>query len=129
MAANRIFFPTALLDVWIADERVELAGDELLLREEGRRYRIAEAVHVVTDVAGGGDGNKLLGKVKTQTQLQAISAEVLETSMIVGDDAYEVVPGFIGTPMGAAPAPQPSPEVPAPTTEEELLAQFLMKSL
>lgn len=134
MQPNRIFFPQALLDTWIADERVELTGDELLLKEEGRRYRIAEAVRVMADVAGGGDAHALLGKVKTRAQLDPLAAEVLETSLIVGDDAYDVVPGFVGEPVGAfdrAEAP-PQPATGSPsvaTNDEELLASFLLKSL
>ena len=131
MQPNRVFFPQALLDTWIADERVELAGDELLLKDEGRRYKIAEAVRVVTDVAGGGDAHKLLGKVKTRAQLEPLSAELLETSIVVGDDAFDVVPGFVGEPVGAFEARAEAaiqPTTPA-GSDEELLAQFLLKSL
>jgi hypothetical protein len=132
MQPNRIFFPQTVLDTWIADERVELTGDELLLKEEGRRYKIAEAVRVVTDVAGGGDAHQLLGKVKTRSQLEPLSAELLETSMVLGDDAYDVVPGFVGEPIGAFEAdqkPQPAKGAPSVTNDEELLASFLLKSL
>jgi hypothetical protein len=131
MQANRIFFPQALLDAWIADERVELAGDELLLKEEGRKYKIAEAVRVVTDVAGGGDAHHLLGKVKTRAQLEPFSAELLETSLVLGDDAYDVVPGFVGEPIGAFESRAEVVQQPATTAanDEELLAQFLLKSL
>jgi hypothetical protein len=125
MRPNRVFFPQPLLDSWIAEERVELSGDELLLRDEGRRYTIAEAVHVLRDAAGGGDHLALLGKVKTRDQLEGLGAEVFEASMIVGDDAYDVVPGFVGEPIGQAPAAAPS----ADANEEDLLAQFLIKSL
>lgn len=125
MRPNRVFFPQPLLDTWIAEERVELTGDQLLLRDEGRRYTIAEAVHVIRDAAGGGDVRSLIGKVKTRDQLGDLGAEVFEGSMIVGDDAYDVVPGFVGEPNGQAPAAAPS----ADANEEDLLAQFLIKSL
>lgn len=125
MRPNRVFFPQPLLDTWIAEERVELTGDQLLLRDEGRRYNIAEAVHVIRDAAGGGDAMSLIGKVKTRDQLGELGAEVFENSMIVGDDAYDVVPGFVGEPIGQAPAAAPS----ADANEEDLLAQFLIKSL
>jgi hypothetical protein len=131
MQPNRVFFPQALLDAWIADERVELTGDELLLKDEGRRYRIAEAVRVMTDVAGGGDAHKLLGKVKTRDQLMPLSAELLEGSMVVGDDAYDVIPGFVGEPVGAFETRVEVAQQPATSAanDEDLLAQFLLKSL
>src|SRR5689334_9161852 len=52
MQPNRVFFPQALLDNWVADERIELSGIELMLRDEGRRFKIEEAVHIVRDVSG-----------------------------------------------------------------------------
>jgi hypothetical protein len=124
---NRVFFPQALLDAWIADERVEITGTELLLRDEGRRYAIREGFHVLRDAAGGGDAKQLLGKVKTKDQLDSIGAEVFEASMILGDDAYDVVPGFVGEPVGIAEAS--GPRANAGAGEEDLLAQFLLKSL
>ncbi len=127
MRPNRVFFPQPLLDAWIADERVDLSGTELLLRDEGRRYTIAEAYHVVRDAAGGGDRAGLVGKVKTRDQVGEIGAEVFEGSMILGDDAYDVVPGFVGEPVGMVEAP--STRASANANEEDLLAQFLLKSL
>jgi hypothetical protein len=122
MGQNRVFFPQALLDTWIADDRVDLTGEELLLKDEGRKFKISEAVHVLREVAGAGDAPGMVGKVKTRAQLSALNAEILEGSMIIGDDAYDVVPGFIGEPIGSS--------IPAGAqNEEEMLAQFLMKSL
>ena len=132
MRPNRVFFPQTLLDTWLADDRVELTGDALLLREEGRRFQIAEAVHVIRDVAGGGDAAKLLGKVKTREQLVSMNAELFESSMVLGDDAYDVIPGFLGEPIGAFAShrSEHSQLAPSPAqNDEELLAQFLMKSL
>jgi hypothetical protein len=125
MRPNRVFFPQPLLDAWVADERIDISGAELLLRDEGRRYQISEAVHVLRDAAGGGDRAQLLGKVKTRDQLSEIGAEVFESSMILDDDAYDVLPGFVGTPIGAAPPANPT----ADRNEEDLLEQFLLKSL
>ena len=121
MGQNRLFFPQTLLDSWISDDRVELVGDELTLRDEGRRYRIVEAVHILREVAGAGDAAQLVGKVKTRPQLASVSAEILEGSMIVGEDAYDVAPGFVGEPLGVVSQ--------AAHNEEDMLAQFLMKSL
>ncbi len=125
MRPNRVFFPQALLDTLIADERVDITGDVLLLRDQGRRYTISEGVHVFRDASGGGDAAGLVGHVKTREQLSEIGAEVFENSMILGDEAYDVVPGFIGEPVGA-----PTPKSPhAEHNEEDLLAQFLLKNL
>ena len=132
MPPNRVFFPQAVLDGWIAEDRVDLAGEELLLKDEARKFKIIEAMHVLREVAGGGDSASLVGKVKTREQLLSMNAEVLEGSMILGDNAYDVAPGFVGEPIGAFDRDRPSNRVgPTPQAEndEQLLAQFLMKSL
>lgn len=129
MRPNRVFFPQALLDAWIGDERVDVTSDVLVLKDEARKFKIVEALHVVRDVAGGGDANKLVGRVKTRDQLAQIGAEVLETSLVVGDDAYDVIPGFVGEPIGSfGDRPSAGPTSSA-QNDEEMLTQFLIKSL
>jgi hypothetical protein len=134
---NRIFFPQSAFDEWITRESVEVRGEELVVVPEARRYRIAEAVRVVAEVTGAPDPNALVGKVKPRQALDELGAEILEGSMIIGDNAYEVVPGWLGTPIGSLQEHLASPErVKAqakrldaaseddPTTDEELLLRF-----
>ena len=124
---NRVFFPQTLLDEWVGDNRVDLKGEDLLLKSEGRRYRIIEAVRIMREVTGADDPHELLGRVKTRAFLTELGAEVLESSMILGDNAYDVVQGFVGAPIGSfneylkAAPPTASPP---PKTDEELLAAF-----
>ena len=59
--------------------------------------------------------------------------------MIVGENAYDVVPGWLGTPVGTfdehvasterAQARAATPAVQEPRSDEDLLATFLMKTL
>ena len=89
-------------------------------------YRLRRPPRGFVNVADGPvKERKLLGKVKTRDQLTEIGAEVFEGSMIIGDDAYDVIPGFVGTPVGAPVQTAPNAEA----GEEDLLAQFLIKSL
>jgi hypothetical protein len=134
MMKNRVFFPQAALDEWLADDRIDLSHDELTIRAEGRRYRIIEAIRVVTEVTGTQDANEVVGKVKSRAFLGELGAELLEGSMILGDNAYDVVPGFVGAPIGTFAEHRRSiPEVPAATkalsTDEDLLASFLTSKL
>lgn len=115
---NRVFFPQAALDQWIVDEAVELSGNELTLVGEARRFRIAEAVYIKGEVTGTPDTNELVGKVKSRTFLTELGAEIVESSMILGDNAYDVVPGWMGSGSGALEGVK---------TDEELLARFLAK--
>jgi hypothetical protein len=127
---NRVFFPQAALDEWIADERVDLTQDELTIKSEGRRYRIIEAVRVLREVTGSPDQNELVGKVKSRAFLTELGAEMLETSLILGDNAYDVAPGFVGAPIGSFADHRKSiPDLTGVarglSTDEDLLATFL----
>ena len=116
-----MFFPQPALDQWILEGRIELSRAELILLAESRRYNIDEAVRVVTEVTGQPDPHGLVGKVKAKAELEGQGAEILETSMILGENAYDVVPGFVATPDGPwAAAKKPS----GPATEEEMLLAF-----
>jgi hypothetical protein len=129
---NRVFFPQAALDQWLDEGRIELATNQLVVRADGRKYRIVEAVRVMAELSGGGDAHDLVGRVKTVPFLSELGAELLDTSMVIGDLAYDVVPGFIGTPVGSFEQHRTSGQMPTPVeaqSDEELLAQFLIQHL
>ena len=141
MGNNRVFFPQAALDQWISDGKVDLAGDELTIKPEARRYRILEAARILREVTGLQDVNELVGKVKTRQYLSGLGADLLENSMVLGDNAYDVIPGFVGAPVGtfeehmADPARvdgqggSPERGAVAPASDEDLLAKFLLGNL
>lgn len=141
MVQNRVFFPQAALDQWLEDGSIELDGTELSILAEARKYKLAEAAHIATEVTGSPDANELVGRVKSKQYLDELGAELLETSLICGDNAYEVVPGWLASPIGTFEEFVASPERKKakkassgfsenePRTEEDLLAKFLMKNL
>lgn len=135
---NSVFFPQTALDQWLIDGTIDLRGTELTLVSEARKYRLAEAVRVMREVTGADDLQELVGRVKSKALLEEKGAEILETSMIIGDNAYDVVPGWLGTPVGSFDEHVASPEraqaragtdSDGPQTDEELLAAFLTKAL
>ncbi|MRG97205.1 hypothetical protein [Polyangium spumosum] len=129
---NRVFFPQVALDEWLGEDRVDLRNDELTIKSEGRKYRIIEAIRVLSEVSGSPDSHELLGKVKSKAFLAELGAEILETSMILGDNAYDVVPGFVGAPIGTFADHQrggPPSQGRNLTTDEDLLAAFLATKL
>jgi hypothetical protein len=143
MGNNRVFFPQAALDQWISDGKVDLAGDELTIKPDARRYRILEAARIMREVTGVPDANELVGKVKTRQYLSDLGADLLENSMVLGDNAYDVIPGFVGAPVGsfeehlAGPGRADATGGPAsahgrgvaPSSDEDLLAKFLLGNL
>lgn len=96
MNVNRVFFPQEALDTWLEQGRIALVGDELTIQPEGRRFRLTSAVRFMAEVAENRDPHDLVGKVKTLDQVLALAGEVCAGSVIIGDNAYEVVEGFLG---------------------------------
>ncbi len=92
----RIFVPQEALETWVAEGRAQLLGETLLL--EGIGFALTGAVHFVSEVAGGGDEPALVGKVKTLSQLTELGGEHCAASVVLGDNAYEVVEGFVAQP-------------------------------
>jgi hypothetical protein len=95
---NRVFFPQSDVDQWGIDGKIDLVAGELILLAEGRHYKVEESVRIVAEVTGANDDRKIIGKVKPKRALQELGAELLENSMILGDNAYEVIPGWSGVP-------------------------------
>ncbi len=122
---NRVFFPQAALDQWIVEGTVLLEDGVLTMVDERRQYALTEAVRVLREVSGAGDAHGLIGRVKTRPFLEQLGAELVETSMLLGDAAYDVEPGWVGLPVGTFAeyvAAHPGPE-----SEEAVLAGFLSK--
>ncbi len=130
---NRVFFPQRALDSWLGADRVDLVGSELVIKGEGRKYRVVEAVRVLAEVTGGLDVHELVGKVKSVSFMTELGAEILDTSMVLGDLAYDVVPGFAGTPVGSfaehRATSAPPPDGPRSSSDEEMLAQYLARHI
>ncbi len=140
--ANAVFFPQDALDEWIVAGAIDLSKGELMITPEGRRYKVVEAVRVLAEVTGTPDPHKIVGKVKTKADMEKLGAEILEGSMIIGDNAYDVIPGWTGVPVGTFDEHFSSAErakakamatdkfsTEEPRTEEQLLARVLMRNL
>ena len=100
MGKNRVFFPQQVLDRWLARGRCRAGRREL--DAQGRAassIALVEGVRVLTEVSGSGDPYEITGKVKTVAFLTELGAELLGESMLIGDNAYEVVPGWLGSPV------------------------------
>lgn len=137
MGKNRVFFPQEALDRWLVEGRVEITGSELIIHNERRRYRLVEAVRVVSVEPGYADPDELIGRVKTVLYLSELGAELLGDSMVLNDSAYRVVAGWLGTPVGTLAehrAERQELRVSRPPalphgSDEELLADFLARNL
>ncbi len=92
----RLFISQERLDEWTADEKASLVEDLLTLTELGRSFAVEPAVRFVSVAGNEEDPNDLLNKVKTEEELVQIGADLYMNSVIHGDVAYDVQPGFVG---------------------------------
>jgi hypothetical protein len=145
MVPSRLFIAHEALEAWVADGRAEINSDDLLDRESGRRFQLREGVRFLEEVTGGEDTASLVGKVKDLEQVAAMGGEHMADSVILGENAYRVQPGFVGLPVRDAvaaqapaqdvvahPGPPPlptagraTPKAP-PETDEQLQSQTLV---
>jgi len=93
MSLARVFVPQEALESWVAEGRAQLQGETLLLEEVP--FQLASAVRFIAEVAGGGDAEELVGRVKTLAQVSELGGEHVTASVVLGDNAYEVIDGFL----------------------------------
>ena len=97
MGQNRVFLPQEALDHILEDGESGLEDEFLTLG--GQRFRLETAVRFMAEVAEGGDADGLVGKVKSVSQIEAFDGDHSADSVIVGDNAYEVIEGFVAEPL------------------------------
>jgi hypothetical protein len=137
---SRLFVSQELLDQWSGEGKIELEGNLLKLINESRFFEIQPGVRFVK-LAAGEDRQKLNCKVKTESQMSALGAELYMNSVLVGEDAYDVQTGFlcevpseaaqaISAPGAGLPADSQVPKgAPKTPDERSMLAQFLLENL
>ena len=109
--SNGVFFPQAILDILVDAGKIDMVGEHLVLTDGGYRYKVGEAVRILREVATGDDPSRLCGKVRFSEELaEQLGAELLGDSLLIEDSAYDVVPGFLGIPVGQV-TPGSSPEM------------------
>jgi hypothetical protein len=122
---TKLFLPQAQLEEWALGDKADIRDGKLVVVEEGgASFPVVSAVHFV-QLASGEDTHKLLSRVKTEAQLQGLGAEQMADSVLIGETAYEVVPGYIAE---VSPSP-PGPGDKKPSSEADLLAAFLLNKM
>lgn len=124
----KLFLPQKTLEEWSMSEKADLQDGKLVVKEGGASTHPATpAVHFVKLVSGD-DTNSLVGRVKTQAQIQALGAEHFADSVLLGETAYEVAEGYLTEVQSATPA-KADPKKKAANPEADLLAAFILDKL
>ena len=100
----RLFISQERLDEWTMDQKAILDSGRLTLTELGRVFLVEPAVRFMTVAGNEDDPNDLLNRVLTEKELTKMGADLYMNSVIHGDIAYDVQPGFVGRaePMSGA---------------------------
>ena len=93
----RFFIAQAAIDSWVSADQVELQGDTLVVRGVGAQLRLTPAALFMKVAGGGPDAQGLVGRVKDHEALAAMGGEAYMSSVVLGDTAYDVEPGFAAT--------------------------------
>jgi hypothetical protein len=101
MQPSRVFIPQEALEAWLSSGEVHMVGETLFV--DGQPFGLESAVRFMTEVSGTEDGQNLLGRVKTTAQINALGGEHVSASVVLGDNAYEVIEGFLASVEPAQP--------------------------
>ena len=124
----KLFLPQKTLEEWSTAEKADLADGKLVVNETKASHSVTPAVHFVKLVSGV-DQTQLVGRVKTMAQLDSLGCEHMMDSVILGDAAYEVTPGYV-TEVAAPPAAAGKGDKKKATSPEaDLLAAFILDKL
>lgn len=97
----RVFMSQHCIDRWHATGGIAITGDLLRFHAVPQASLfINPAVYFVRIDGGEADPYDILGAVKSSQELDQMGAEHWENSVVLGDYAYTVNPGFIASPVG-----------------------------
>jgi hypothetical protein len=95
----KVFITQDVIDNWMEGDRVQVTGDVITFAAAGASARLVPAYHFVRMQAGDDGQNRLLGRVKVNATVLALGAEAYMNSVTLGENAYEVEPGFVVRPV------------------------------
>ena len=62
----------------------------------GTTFRLLPGYHFLRAVGDGGDPHQLVGLVKTEGQLRDLGADIVASSVVLEEAAYDCETGFVG---------------------------------
>lgn len=102
----RVFVSQNCIDRWHGAGGIALDGELLrFYAVPGTSLFINPSVYFERIDGGETDPYDIVGSVKTASELAQMGAEHFATSVVLGDYAYTVNPGFIASPVGPDGAP------------------------
>lgn len=96
----RVFVSQNCIDRWLGAGGIALEGDFMRFHAvPSTALYINPSVYFVRIDGGETDPYDIVGAVKTAQELAQMGAEHFESSVVLGDYAYTVNPGFVASPV------------------------------
>mgnify|MGYP005831598233 CR=1 FL=1 len=119
---EKLFFSQDIIDAWCDESKVIVENDVLTInRQPPARFKLIPAYRILKVAGGGEDPKRLVNKVKTKAELEALGADIYMNSIIIGESAYDAEYGFLAHPIVSEKKEEKS--------SEALLTEFLLKNL
>lgn len=102
----RVFVSQGCIDRWLGAGGIAIEGDLMRLHAVPNvSLFINPSVYFERIDGSDSDPYDIVGAVKTAQELAQMGADHYESSVVLGDYAYTVKPGFVATPVGADGSP------------------------
>lgn len=99
MPAAKVFISQAAIDAWVSSDQAEISGSVLSFRGRPGALTLVPAAFFRSVSGGKQDANALIGKVKDEESVLVLGGETYMSSVLIGETAYDIEPGFLGTPV------------------------------
>lgn len=96
----KVFISQGAIDGWVSSEQADLAGNVLTFKSRPGALQLVPASLFKRVSAGKDDPHTLVGKVLDEEAVLALGGEAYMSSVLLGETAYDVEPGFLGEPAG-----------------------------
>jgi hypothetical protein len=103
--AVKVFISQGAIDSWVSAELVEIAGSRISFHGRPGALELVPASLFRRISAGQTDPHTLVGKVLDEEAILALGGETYMSSVLMGEIAYDVEPGFLGVPTNAGEGP------------------------
>ena len=103
--AAKVFISQGAVDSWVSSDQAELSGSLLSFKGRPGALELAPASLFRRISAGKTDPHTLVGKVLDEEAILALGGETYMSSVLLGETAYDIEPGFVGVPAATTEAP------------------------
>ncbi len=123
-----IFISQEQLEKFVSDGVADISDRDIVLRLE-KTYigNFEEAYYFLRNVVNPNDSRDMTGRVLTKEEIRNLNADIMQNSVIIGDDAYDVEEGFIVFEQGANYV-KTEPEKRSKTQEIKSLASLILEN-